>query len=76
MTVEKIRLFYEVIDNLVKFIRLHSKAVCLHQADVADVLNKVGVQLFFNKNYPTAKAYFWVSHMLGNRQAYSNYLSV
>ena len=68
--------FYEVIDNLVKFIRLHSEYVCLHQSDFSDALNKYGVQSYFNKDYSIAKAYFWVSHMLGNSHAYRNYLCI
>lgn len=76
MAVKKTYLFYEVIDTLVGFIRLHREEVCLHQIEFADALNKYGVQFYLNNDYPTAKGYFWVSHMLGNEHAYRNYLCI
>ena len=76
MSEKELYLYYDVIDRLIAYIRHHSEYVCKNQSTFADELNKAGVQIFFMKDYPSAKACFWVARMLGNKHASRNWICI
>lgn len=76
MTEKEICIYSDAIDYLVACIRHHSEYVCQNQSAFANELNKAGVQIFFKKDYPVAKACFWVARMLGNKHANRNWLCI
>ncbi len=68
-------LFYQEVDKIIAFICNNSKLVSNNQKVFADYYNTLGVHLYYDKNQIKAKAYFWIAHMLGNKNAFGNLIS-
>ena len=68
-------LFYQEVDKIIAFITNNSKLVSSNQKVFADYYNTLGVHLYYDKYQTKAKAYFYIPHLLGNRNAFGNFIS-
>ena len=66
--------FYKTFDGIIASLQ---KSFVVHkQKEYASDLNHNGIKLYLQKRYPEAKAYFRVAEMLGNYDAFQNFLAI
>lgn len=66
--------FYKTFDDIIALLRRSD--VSNNQKLFASSLNISGMKLYSQKRYPEAKAFFRVSEMLGNYDAFQNFLVI